>query len=99
MESRVHQLRRENGCSNGLITWNGKDDDDDDASRRKEKDGFWEEFETLQKIESQDLKREAGLLPENKDKNRYKNILPCKSRISYALITNNHYAFLSLQLI
>ncbi|XP_069506725.1 tyrosine-protein phosphatase non-receptor type 6 isoform X2 [Ambystoma mexicanum] len=41
------------------------------------KAGFWEEFDTLQKQEAKQLKdRTEGQRPENKSKNRYKNILP-----------------------
>ena len=41
------------------------------------KGGFWEEFENLQQQECKHLyKREEGRKPENKAKNRYKNILP-----------------------
>uniref|UniRef100_A0A6I8NDQ3 Tyrosine-protein phosphatase non-receptor type n=1 Tax=Ornithorhynchus anatinus TaxID=9258 RepID=A0A6I8NDQ3_ORNAN len=41
------------------------------------KAGFWEEFESLQKQEVKNLyERQEGQRPENKGKNRYKNILP-----------------------
>ncbi|GAB1602220.1 tyrosine-protein phosphatase non-receptor type 11-like [Argonauta hians] len=41
------------------------------------KSGFWEEFEQLQQQECRHLySRDIGALPENKPKNRYKNILP-----------------------
>ncbi|KJE96754.1 protein-tyrosine-phosphatase [Capsaspora owczarzaki ATCC 30864] len=41
------------------------------------KAGFWEEFEQLQQLESKNLySRVEGQRPENKSKNRYKNILP-----------------------
>ncbi|XP_064415041.1 tyrosine-protein phosphatase non-receptor type 6-like [Latimeria chalumnae] len=41
------------------------------------KAGFWEEFDSLQKQESKLLySRSEGQRPENKSKNRYKNILP-----------------------
>ncbi|KAM4687196.1 tyrosine-protein phosphatase non-receptor type 6 [Rhinophrynus dorsalis] len=41
------------------------------------KAGFWEEFDTLQKQESKSpYERKEGQRPENKSKNRYKNILP-----------------------
>ena len=41
--------------------------------------GFWEEFESLQQQECKHLfSRKEGQRPENKNKNRYKNILPCK---------------------
>ena len=39
--------------------------------------GFWEEFESLQQQECKHLfSRKEGQRPENKNKNRYKNILP-----------------------
>ena len=41
------------------------------------KAGFWEEFESLQQQECKHLySRQEGQRPENKSKNRYKNILP-----------------------
>jgi tyrosine-protein phosphatase non-receptor type 11 len=41
------------------------------------KAGFWEEFEQLQQLECRHLfSRKEGARPENKTKNRYKNILP-----------------------
>ncbi|XP_061492761.1 tyrosine-protein phosphatase non-receptor type 6 [Rhineura floridana] len=41
------------------------------------KGGFWEEFDILQKQETKNLyDRHEGQRPENKGKNRYKNILP-----------------------
>ncbi|XP_062827862.1 tyrosine-protein phosphatase non-receptor type 6 isoform X3 [Anolis carolinensis] len=41
------------------------------------KGGFWEEFDSLQKQETKNLhERNEGQRPENKCKNRYKNILP-----------------------
>uniref|UniRef100_A0A8C5W910 Tyrosine-protein phosphatase non-receptor type n=1 Tax=Leptobrachium leishanense TaxID=445787 RepID=A0A8C5W910_9ANUR len=41
------------------------------------KAGFWEEFDALQKQESKmPYERKEGQRPENKSKNRYKNILP-----------------------
>ncbi|XP_019718692.1 tyrosine-protein phosphatase non-receptor type 11b isoform X3 [Hippocampus comes] len=43
----------------------------------KPKQGFWEEFEVLQQQECKLLyPRKEGMKPENKSKNRYKNILP-----------------------
>jgi hypothetical protein len=43
------------------------------------KAGFWEEFESLQHQECKHLfSRKEGQRPENRGKNRYKNILPCK---------------------
>ncbi|XP_074655818.1 tyrosine-protein phosphatase non-receptor type 11-like [Tubulanus polymorphus] len=42
-----------------------------------QKAGFWEEFEQLQQMECKHLySRKEGKRPENKNKNRYKNILP-----------------------
>ncbi|XP_053744325.1 tyrosine-protein phosphatase non-receptor type 6 [Synchiropus splendidus] len=50
---------------------------EEDAGGEKSKAGFWEEFDTLQKMEAKVTKsREEGQRPENKSKNRYKNILP-----------------------
>uniref|UniRef100_A0A8C9VFN9 Tyrosine-protein phosphatase non-receptor type n=1 Tax=Scleropages formosus TaxID=113540 RepID=A0A8C9VFN9_SCLFO len=44
---------------------------------KKSKAGFWEEFDALQKHETKVKKsRSEGMRPENKSKNRYKNILP-----------------------
>jgi len=41
------------------------------------KAGFWEEFESLQQQEAKHLfSRKEGQKPANKNKNRYKNILP-----------------------
>ncbi|XP_067094434.1 tyrosine-protein phosphatase non-receptor type 6 isoform X1 [Osmerus mordax] len=48
-----------------------------DEGEKKSKAGFWEEFDALQKLEAKLKKsREEGMRPENKSKNRYKNILP-----------------------
>ncbi|XP_077431618.1 tyrosine-protein phosphatase non-receptor type 6 isoform X1 [Vanacampus margaritifer] len=48
-----------------------------EAEGEKRKAGFWEEFDALQKLEAKVKKsREEGQRPENKTKNRYKNILP-----------------------
>ena len=48
--------------------------------------GFWEEFESLQQQECKHLfSRKEGQRPENKNKNRYKNILPCKKFASIYL--------------
>lgn len=42
------------------------------------KAGFWEEFESLQQQECKHLySRKEGQRPDNRVKNRYKNILPC----------------------
>ena len=50
--------------------------------------GFWEEFEQLQQMEFKHLySRKEGQRPENKAKNRYKNILPCPSITLITLIT------------
>ncbi|XP_063978585.1 tyrosine-protein phosphatase corkscrew isoform X2 [Diachasmimorpha longicaudata] len=78
IESRVRQLHKENGCSNGWTCWNGGPDGDENGSGRgKGKAGFWEEFESLQQLECRHLfSRKEGLRPENRAKNRYKNILP-----------------------
>lgn len=41
--------------------------------------GFWEEFDVLQQWETKrDSTKDIGFLDENKCKNRYRNILPCK---------------------
>ena len=41
--------------------------------------GFWEEFESLQQQECKHMySRKEGQKPENRAKNRYRNILPCK---------------------
>ncbi|XP_030327690.1 tyrosine-protein phosphatase non-receptor type 6 isoform X2 [Strigops habroptila] len=46
-------------------------------SEEASKAGFWEEFDSLQKQEAKQLfDRHEGQRPENKSKNRYKNILP-----------------------
>ncbi|KAJ8289885.1 hypothetical protein GJAV_G00006400 [Gymnothorax javanicus] len=53
------------------------DGEDGGGSEKKTKAGFWEEFDHLQKQEAKVKKsREEGMRPENKSKNRYKNILP-----------------------
>ncbi|XP_006620553.1 tyrosine-protein phosphatase corkscrew-like isoform X2 [Apis dorsata] len=77
IESRVRQLHKENGCSNGWL-WNGATSSNEcGAGRGKGKAGFWEEFESLQQLECRHLfSRKEGLRPENRAKNRYKNILP-----------------------
>ncbi|XP_065219883.1 tyrosine-protein phosphatase corkscrew-like isoform X2 [Planococcus citri] len=49
----------------------------DNGGQTSGKAGFWEEFETLQEQESKHLyARKEGQKPENRNKNRYKNILP-----------------------
>uniref|UniRef100_A0A672LP93 protein-tyrosine-phosphatase n=1 Tax=Sinocyclocheilus grahami TaxID=75366 RepID=A0A672LP93_SINGR len=63
IESRVKQL--------------GQTSDNMDGADKKIKAGFWEEFDALQKLETKVTKnRDEGMRPENKSKNRYKNILP-----------------------
>ncbi|XP_043465171.1 tyrosine-protein phosphatase corkscrew-like isoform X1 [Leptopilina heterotoma] len=78
IESRVRQLHKENGCSNGWLCWNGAAaGEEGGAVRGKGKAGFWEEFESLQQLECRHLfSRTEGLRAENRAKNRYKNILP-----------------------
>jgi len=78
IESRVRQLHKENGCSNGWLCWNGTSGSSEDGTGRgKGKAGFWEEFESLQQQECRHMfSRMEGLRPENRAKNRYKNILP-----------------------
>lgn len=80
IESRVRQLHKENGCSNGLLCRNSATDTNEGSTGRgKGKAGFWEEFESLQQLECRHLfSRKEGLRLENRAKNRYKNILPCK---------------------
>ncbi|CAO2606548.1 Tyrosine-protein phosphatase non-receptor type 6 [Lemmus lemmus] len=57
---------------NRVLELNKKQESEDTA-----KAGFWEEFESLQKQEVKNLhQRLEGQRPENKSKNRYKNILP-----------------------
>lgn len=50
----------------------------DNGNPNYSKGGFWEEFENLQQQERHTFPREEGQKPENRTKNRYKNILPCK---------------------
>lgn len=46
--------------------------------------GFWEEFESLQQQECRhSFSRREGQRIENRNKNRYKNILPCKFILWY----------------
>lgn len=50
---------------------------DDSNKKESKKDGFEEEFEVLQQQDTKHLhSRDVGNKPENKSKNRYKNILP-----------------------
>ncbi|TRY80125.1 hypothetical protein TCAL_09892 [Tigriopus californicus] len=61
---RVQELQKENGFVPSSGPPGGKA-------------GFWEEFEDLQQQECKHLySRKEGQKPENKNKNRYKNILP-----------------------
>ena len=47
------------------------------------KGGFWDEFEELQQQECKHLySRKDGQKEENRSKNRYKNILPCKCLVT-----------------
>ncbi|XP_014665166.1 PREDICTED: tyrosine-protein phosphatase non-receptor type 11-like isoform X2 [Priapulus caudatus] len=49
----------------------------DNGHTNSRKEGFWEEYEALQQHECKHLySRKEGQRPENKVKNRYKNILP-----------------------
>ncbi|KAI5106047.1 tyrosine-protein phosphatase non-receptor type 6, partial [Silurus meridionalis] len=49
----------------------------EEGGDKKIKAGFWEEFDALQKLDNKMKKsRDEGMRPENKSKNRYKNILP-----------------------
>ena len=58
---------------------NGQFGTEDSAKGAIFNSGFWEEFESLQQQECKHLfSRKEGQRPENKNKNRYKNILPCK---------------------
>lgn len=43
--------------------------------------GFWEEFEALQQDSRDIFSRNEGYKLENRNKNRYRNILPCKYNI------------------
>lgn len=48
-------------------------------SYNHDKSGFWEEFEALQQQECKhSFSRNEGQKLENRNKNRYRNILPCK---------------------
>jgi len=56
---------------------NGQFGTEDSAKGAIFNSGFWEEFESLQQQECKHLfSRKEGQRPENKNKNRYKNILP-----------------------
>jgi hypothetical protein len=63
---------------------NGHNGAEDSAKGAIFNSGFWEEFESLQQQECKHLfSRKEGQRPENKNKNRYKNILPCKKMNAY----------------
>lgn len=70
--------------------WNGATGSNESGvGRGKGKAGFWEEFESLQQLECRHLfSRKEGLRPENRAKNRYKNILPCKSLLCLVHLLN-----------
>lgn len=49
--------------------------------------GFWEEFESLQQQECRhSFSRREGQRIENRNKNRYKNILPCKFIYDFSFV-------------
>ena len=51
------------------------------------KNGFSEEFESLQQADGKFLyERKVGCLPENRAKNRFKTILPCKILIVFEFV-------------
>lgn len=55
------------------------------------KGGFWEEFESLQQQECRHTyPRNEGQKMENRSKNRYKNILPCKLMTMCVTCINAH---------
>lgn len=57
------------------------------------KGGFWEEFESLQQQECRHtFSRNEGQKLENRSKNRYKNILPCK-QLCVSLYISSLYVF------
>ena len=62
------------------------------------KSGFWEEFESLQHQECKHLySRKEGQRPENRGKNRFKNILPCKfgkNSIAFIIFITHYYLIL-----
>jgi hypothetical protein len=52
---------------------------ENDTKYAGNKNGFSEEFESLQQADGKFLyERKVGCLPENRAKNRFKTILPCK---------------------
>ncbi|KAL8587276.1 protein tyrosine phosphatase, non-receptor type 11 [Nucella lapillus] len=67
INDRIRQLQQERELK----------DKDSSATTTASKGGFWDEFEQLQQQEERHLySRKEGQRPENKPKNRYKNILP-----------------------
>ncbi len=77
---RVQELQKENngflGGGGGPSSGTSPPDDDGGFAGKA---GFWEEFEALQQLECKHLfSRKEGQRPENRAKNRYKNILPCE---------------------
>lgn len=81
------------------MCWNGAPGSDETGvGRGKGKAGFWEEFESLQQLECRHLfSRKEGLRPENRAKNRYKNILPCKKLITKLLSIYLIFCFILYQ--
>lgn len=72
IDARVEILQREHGPGSSF-----------------EKGGFWEEFESLQQQECRhSFSRHEGQKLENRSKNRYKNILPCKFSTVDGLLHN-----------
>jgi hypothetical protein len=56
---------------------------ENDTKYSGNKNGFSEEFESLQQADGKFLyERKVGCLPENRAKNRFKTILPCKKLFS-----------------
>ena len=80
INTRVKELQKENGVSENVLNSTGSTMTlPGSAPPSGGKAGFWEEFESLQQQECKHLySRREGQKPENKNKNRYKNILPCK---------------------
>ncbi|XP_075586841.1 tyrosine-protein phosphatase non-receptor type 11 isoform X2 [Dermatophagoides farinae] len=76
IENRVKILSKEDGC---------------DRKDRERKTGFWEEFEYLQQQACKHLySRKAGEQSENRNKNRYKNILPFdRTRVTLKDVSND----------
>lgn len=65
------------GISDRIKQLQAEKDTQVSANNSNSKGGFWDEFEQLQQQEERHLySRKEGQRPENKSKNRYKNILP-----------------------